>query len=381
MNKYLFLAIGLALLAGCSTPPHGQFESRVNQTKWPATTNMASVTLTNPLSPEMLQPTGGLFTLGPGDAIDIDLLGLPATSPQAQVARAPTIVGPDGKIYYSLLPGLDVWGLTLPQTTDLLEKELGKYMNSPHVSVTLRAVGSKHVWILGRVNRPGIFPLSSPTTVLELVAQAGGASRSQSTTSTATELADWRHTFIVRQGQFLPVNFYKLLHDGDVSQNIYLQPDDFVYVPSQASQEVYVLGAVRLPRAIQYTERMTVVSAIAGGAGMERYDWVAAGGYDPGPFAKDAYLSHVAVLRGSLSEPQIAIVDYNAIVKGRASDILLEPGDIVYVPNSPYTTLKRYFNIVLNTFVTTIAANEGIRAGGGAVTSGGVGVSVPVGTR
>ncbi len=72
----------------------------------------------------------------------------------------------------------------------------------------------------------------------------------------------------------------------------------------------------------------------------------------------------------------MAVVDYGAIIKGGARDVLLEPGDIVYVPNSPYSTLKRYLNTIVNTFITTVAANEGIRAGGGSVN---VGVSVPVG--
>jgi len=67
-----------------------------------------------------------------------------------------------------------------------------------------------------------------------------------------------------------------------------------------------------------------------------------------------------------------------AIIKGRATDVQLEPGDIIYVPNSPFTTLKRYFNLIINTFVTTVAANEGVRAGGGEI---GVGVSVPVGGK
>jgi polysaccharide export outer membrane protein len=111
---------------------------------------------------------------------------------------------------------------------------------------------------------------------------------------------------------------------------------------------------------------------------MERYSWVSAGGYDPGPFTKDANLSHVTIVRGSLSSPQVVVVDYNAIVKGRALDVRLEPGDIVYVPNSPYTTLKRYFNIILNTFAATVAANEGIRVANG---TAGVGVAVPVGGR
>ena len=73
----------------------------------------------------------------------------------------------------------------------------------------------------------------------------------------------------------------------------------------------------------------------------------------------------------------MSVVDYGAIIKGRARDVLLEPGDIVYVPNSPYSTLKRYLNTIVNTFITTVAANEGIRAGGGTVD---VGVSVPVGS-
>ena len=326
------------------------------------------VTLTNALDPALLKPSQSLFTLGPGDAIDIELWSNP-------LSRAQTLVGPDGKIYYNLLPGLDVWGLTLQQTTDLLDRELAKYLQSPHVSVSLRSVGSKFVWVLGRLNKPGIYPLAGPTTLLELLGEAGGPSRGVSTISTE-ELADLHHSFIVRDGQFLPVDFYRLVHEGDASQNIYVRPGDFVYVPSILSQEVYVLGAVRFPAALPYSERMTVVSAIAGGTGMDRYNWISATGFDPGPFANDAWLSHVAILRGSLVQPGIIVVDYNAIVHGKALDVPLQPGDIVYVPNSPYTTLKRYFNIILNAFVTTVAANEGIRVGGGTT---GVGVAVPVG--
>src|SRR6185295_3233086 len=110
--------------------------------------------------------------------------------------------------------------------------------------------------------------------------------------------------------------------------------------------------------------------------GMLKYDVLERS--DSGPFTKDAYLSHVAIVRGSLAEPQIAVVDYGDILKGKATDVRLEPGDIVYVPNSPYTNLKRYLNMILNTFATTVAANEGVRAAGGEV---GVGVSVPVGGR
>jgi polysaccharide biosynthesis/export protein len=360
----------LALLLGCKSTKSSEprFESRNPFAG--VETNLASVTLTNVQNAELLRSTDSLFTLGPGDSVEIEVAGAPNS-------RALTLVGPDGKIYYYLLSGLDVWGLTLKQTRDLLERELAKYLTNPQVTLTLRAVGSKHVWLLGKLNRPGIYPLAGPTTLLESLAAAGGMAKSTSQVN-SEELADLRHSFVVRQGQSLPVDFKRLLEEGDTSQNIYLQPDDFVFVPSILAQEVYVLGAVKVPRILPYTERLTLVSAIANAVGMDRYEWVNAGGGDPGPFTKDAYLSHVAIVRGSLSTPQVAVVDYNAIVKGRARDVRLEPGDIVFVPNSPYTTLKRYFNIILNTFVSTVAANEGIRAAGGTTS---VGTAVPIGGR
>jgi polysaccharide export outer membrane protein len=357
-----FLSTGclLALMAGCATGPHFDARSKV--------AILTATTVTNDLNRELLQPRNGFFTLGPGDQIEIEIIGTP-------LSRQIVTVGPDGKIYFNILPGQDVWGLTLSQTKAQLEKELGKYISAASVSMTLQSVASKHVWILGRLNRPGIYPMAGPTTLLESIALAGGPSRSLSDVTTE-ELADLRHSFVVRQGNFLPVDFQRLLHDGDMTQNIYLQADDFVYVPSSLSQEVYVLGAVNAPRALPFVDRMTLVSAMAYARGPQKYDFLAR--YDPGPFTKDAYLSHVAIVRGSLATPQMAVVDYNDIVKGRAPDVRLEPGDIIFVPNSPYTTFKRYLNMILNTFVTTIAANEGIRAGGGALN---VGVSVPVGTK
>jgi protein involved in polysaccharide export with SLBB domain len=350
----------LTLLSGCHTSH--EFTARSQFAAPPA--EFSTVSLTNRLAPELLQPPANFFTLGPGDRIQIEILG-------QTNSRALTFVGPDGKLYYHLLSGLDVWGLTLTQTRDLLEEGLSKYLSEPRVGVTLREVGSKSVWLLGRLNRPGIYPMPAPMTLLESIALAGGTARSSSQ-NTSEELADLRHSFVMRQGQLLPVNFHRLLREGDTSQNIVLQPDDFVYVPSALAQEVYVLGCVRLPRAVPYTEEMTLVTAIAGASGPLKYDYLSR--YDS-VLTPDALLSHVAIVRGSLTEPRIAVVDAGAIMKGHAPDVPLEPGDIIYIPNSPFRFIKSYLNLILNSFVSTVAANEGIRAGGGEV---GVSVSVPV---
>ena len=90
-----------------------------------------------------------------------------------------------------------------------------------------------------------------------------------------------------------------------------------------------------------------------------------------------AQLSHVAIVRGSLSNPQIAVVDFKAILNGRVPDVHLEPRDIVYVPFSPYRTLDRYAKLITDIFVRTVAANEGGRAVDKSF--GGVGVSNTIG--
>jgi polysaccharide biosynthesis/export protein len=367
---YCSAGLLLAMLVGCSTskdknPQH----SFANLAGAPGTGSVVTggavaLTMTNEVHPELLQPSTAPFTLGPGDRVEIQLLGT--------TNRVTRSVGPDGKIYFYLLSGMDVWGLSLTETRDLLQKELGKIMNDPQVSVTLREVASKRVWLLGRLTHPGIYPMAAPMSLLEAISLAGGPV-SATDQVTLQDLADLRHSFIMRKGQALPVDFHRLLRQGDMSQNVYLQPDDFVYVPSALSQQVYVLGAVAAPRAVPYTEGMTLVSAMAGSAGATTLAW-----YTPGIYgvANDAYLSHVAIVRGSLAAPQLSVVDYGAIIKGKAQDVVLEPGDIVYVPNSPFSTLKRYLNTIVNTFITTLAANEGIAAGGGDVN---VGVSVGIG--
>jgi len=159
----------------------------------------------------------------------------------------------------------------------------------------------------------------------------------------------------------LPVNFQKLLRGGDTAQNVYLEPDDCIYLPSSLVSQVYVLGAVNGPRPVGFMDNMTVSTAIAKALGT----------------APGAQLSHVAIVRGSLNEPKIAIVDFKAIVTGRAPDVRLEPRDIIYVPQSPYRTIERYAKMVTDTFVNTVAAN----AGGRIVDSkfGGVGVSTSIG--
>ena len=225
------------------------------------TPKLSQVELTNQFDRSWLAPATNLFTVGPGDKLEIELLSEPGS-------KTVTVVAPDGKIYFSLLPGIDVWGLSLGQIKARLEQELSKYVrDQPQVSLVLRDVQSRHVWILGHVQAPGIYPLAAPMTLLEALSLAGGslslsAFRQAEAFGASDELADLRRSFVLREGKMLPVDFQRLLHLGDLSQNIYLQPDDFIYLPATTAREIYVLGAVAQPRAVPFKDGMTVASAV-----------------------------------------------------------------------------------------------------------------------
>jgi polysaccharide biosynthesis/export protein len=77
---------------------------------------------------------------------------------------------------------------------------------------------------------------------------------------------------------------------------------------------------------------------------------------------KGADLKRVAIVRGTLSDPKVAIVDFEAIQAGRAPNVRLEPRDIVFVPTGRFGTLAELVNVATNTFARSVGANEGGRA-------------------
>lgn len=295
-----------------------------------------------PLPSQYLQEPTDPFKLGPGDKLDIEIMGETGS-------RAETFVTPDGKLYYNLLPGQEVAGLTTQQLKDTLEKQLVKYYKHPQVSVTLVDVSSQRVWVLGRVNQPGIYPLKRPLRLMDAIAQAGGLFTSRFS-GTTEELADLQHSFLIRDGSMVPVDFQKLIREGDLGQNVYLRPNDFVYLPSSLTNEVYVLGAVVEPRPVGFMNDMNLLAALGRGLGLR----------------PDADLSRVSIVRGSLTDPQIAIVNARDIMNGKATNIRLQPGDIVYVPGQGQVSASSLGRDAVNTFVRIVGANEGSAAATGA---------------
>lgn len=339
--RTFILLVPWAFLAGCQHRPGGgqdRFDPRAPGAQIEEEAGFETLNPQRTFDPAWLQPSREAYRVGVGDRMEIEISGVGGS-------RAVTFVMPDGRIYYDLAGGVRVDGLTVTEIGVRLQEALSHDYSSPQVSVTLLEVQSRRAWILGRVNKPGLFPLQQPTTLLEGISRAGGLFTSRFSGSTE-ELADLKNSFVLRDGQVLPVDLLALIKQGDLSQNIYLRDGDYVYLPSSLSQNVHVLGAVLQPQAIGYKDQLTLVAAIANAKG-------------PAP---DANLEKVLIIRGSLSSPKVAAVDLEQILSGQATDVRLQPFDIVWVPDRSFLRLERYFWTVFDAAATTIAVREGANA-------------------
>lgn len=322
------------------TIPNSQFDARKTDQR------VRNLTFTNVKinrSPDrkLLTPPDEPYILGPGDIMEIEIAEVGGT-----LAR--TFVMPDGMVYYNLAGGVRAEGLTTAELSKQLREALKRDYANPLVNVSLVEVRSRRYWILGRVFKPGLYPLRQPTTLLEAISQAGGLFTSRFS-GTTEELADLNSSVVIRNGQILPVNFEKLVRSGDTSQNIYLHHNDYVYLPSAATSTVLLLGAVAAPQAVGYKDSLTLIDCIA---------------QCKGP-AKGAYLKEVVIVRGSLDKPAASIVNLEAILTGKETNVLLQPGDIVWIPKRPLGLLEATVQLVFQDAARTIASGEGSRVAGG----------------
>jgi polysaccharide biosynthesis/export protein len=130
-------------------------------------------------------------------------------------------VRPDGKITLPLIGELVAVGHTPDALRAEIQKASTKYLADANVTVVVRQINSRRVFITGQVTKPGAFPLSSLRTVMQLIALAGGLN----------EYADGDHITIMRGTQLFKFNYKAVSKGRSLEQNIPLQPGDTVIVP------------------------------------------------------------------------------------------------------------------------------------------------------
>ena len=267
--------------------------------------------------------------LGKGDVLSISVYD----EPDLTISEVP--IRPDGKISFPLVGDIQADGRTVHEVNEDLSNSLRQYILAPKVSIIVTAFNSLNYVINGEVVRPGVYPLVTDVTITAAGAKAGGLNKGQFRSS-SVELADLTHAFIARQGKLLPVDFVRLLRQGDLRFDIALQAGDYINIPSGLSKEVYIIGEVKAPALFAFREEMPMSRTVALAEG----------------FTQDADLSRVHVIRGSLSNPRLIVADFNKVIAGQQQDVQLEPGDVVYVPPTSLSSWAR----MLDKIVPTITA-------------------------
>jgi polysaccharide export outer membrane protein len=253
------------------------------------------------------QLTDSAYTLGPEDILRITVYDHPDLSQEVTIT-------PDGSFSYPLLGKFQASGLTVQELEQQLTRRLADgYLVKPQLTAAITHYRNRHVYVLGAVRNPGVYPLPYSATLLELISQAGGV----------VPEAGW-HVLLVRAtegangnsstaptGQenavALHVDLEKLLA-GQLPRSVSIASGDTIYVPPGGY--FFVSGQVAHPGRYRLERGMTVEKAV-----------VLAGGFTR--FASQNRLRVKRVVAGQQGEFQAQPDDHLAV-----EDVLIVPESI-----------------------------------------------------
>jgi polysaccharide export outer membrane protein len=177
-----------------------------------------STTNGSPVSPDGA-PIPGDYVIGPGDVLTIVFW-------REKELSGDVAVRPDGKISLPLLNDVEAAGLTPEELRLRVTAAAQKLIEEPTVTVVVKEINSRNVFITGQVAKPGPYPLSGPTTVVQLISIAGGV----------LEYANEKNIVIMRtengKSVSLRFNYDQVKKGRNIEQNIQLKPGDTIIVPN-----------------------------------------------------------------------------------------------------------------------------------------------------
>ena len=263
------------------------------------------------------------YLLGPGDVVDVRVFGQSDLNTTAQV---------DGDGNLSSLPFIEKPIPAKCRTEKQVQKDIviaySKFINNPQVSVRISERNSRQpATVFGAVRQPTRVQMQRKVRLNELMAVSGGF------TERAAGTIQILHTEPIMcpepgeeleaapiDGTKIPLQIYRIaeLRTGKPEANPIIRPGDYVLVTE--AEPVYITGSVVSPTGIFLRDQLTLSRALAmvGGA------------------RKEAKISDIRIYRqkAGSSEQEIIRVDYAAIKKNQKPDILLQPYDVVEVPEA-----------------------------------------------
>jgi polysaccharide biosynthesis/export protein len=166
-------------------------------------------------SQELLPPS---YQIGPNDVLSIHVW-------KEEDLSRDVIVTPDGKISFPLIGEIEAQGKTVTELRRQISDKLLNFVTAPEVTVIVKESRSRAVYAIGKVRRPGPYPLVADMTVIQALSAAGGLA----------EWADEKNITIIRREEGketqLKFNYKDFTRGRNVEQNILLQPGDTILVP------------------------------------------------------------------------------------------------------------------------------------------------------
>jgi polysaccharide export outer membrane protein len=158
------------------------------------------------------------YVLGPGDALDISVW-------KDEALTRTVTIPPDGKISFPLIGEVHASDRTLGQLKGEIEERLKPFVPDPVLSVSIRQVNSMIIYVIGRVNNPGRFALTTNVNVLQALAMAGGLNPF----AARNEIKVFRQEN--GQNTVIPFRYDDVARGARLEQNIWLKRGDVLLIP------------------------------------------------------------------------------------------------------------------------------------------------------
>lgn len=255
----------------------------------------------------------------------------------AAVAQIGATIGyriENGKVQLPDLQPVEIQGLTLEEAREKLEKEYQKEISNVEVFMSYKARRARKVELAGLVSMPDI-PVNGRIRLFEILANARVPTN-----------ANYFKSYVVREEKMVPVDMYRLMAEGDMSQNIVMRGGDKVYIADQGASSCMVMGEVRREGII----------ALPSGKMPLRHALAEAGGI---PESGDR--SYIQIIRGNIAKPKIYTLNWKHVVRLPTDALLIMPGDIVYVAATPIAEWNRFVNSMLPTVTAYELFNKHIK--------------------
>lgn len=230
-----------------------------------------------------------------------------------------------GQIALPDLPPVTVAGLTLEEARLRIQQCYDREIKDVEIFLTYRERIARKVELAGLVSIPSV-PVDGKIRLFDVLSKAH-----------VPPEANLFKSYLVREQTLVPVDFYKLLKEGDMSQNVVMQGGDKIYIAEPSAATVMVMGEVGVERVVNVLHGfISLREALAEAHGI--------------PYTGDK--SYIQIIRGNIVRPKIYTLSWEHVIHLSNDSLLLMPGDIIYVAAKPITEWNRFISQLLPSFTT-----------------------------